>query len=158
MFGMGFTEILFIAIIAIIFLGPDKLPTAMVQIAKTLNSFKKSITEVRSTIETEMNMHDLREDALSYKRIITDDISGFKNAMVETTQSLNEALVDEELIEEDEENYDDIEPQKIPKKKLDKKSNKTKEPKDTAKKAKKKSKSKKQKTEKKKSDSTRVSK
>jgi len=157
---MGFTEILFIAIIAIIFLGPDKLPTAMVQIAKTFNSFKKSITDVRSTIEAEINMHDLKEDALSYKRNITNDIAGFKNAMVETTQSLNEALVDEELIEEDEEDYDDIEPQKIPKKKLDKKSNKTKEPKDTAKKAKKKSKSKskKQKTEKKRSDSTKASK
>lgn len=36
MFGMGFTEILIIAIIAILFLGPDKLPSAMVEIAKFL--------------------------------------------------------------------------------------------------------------------------
>jgi len=145
---MGFTEILFIAIIAIIFLGPDKLPTAMVQIAKTLNSFKKSITEVRSTIETEMNMHDLREDALSYKRNITDDISGFKNAMIETTQSLNEAIEDEEIID-----YSS-------KPKAEKKPPKTKDPKVIEKKPNKKSKSKskKQKTEKKKSDSTKASK
>jgi len=145
---MGFTEILFIAIIAIIFLGPDKLPTAMVQIAKTLNSFKKSITEVRSTIETEMNMHDLREDALSYKRNITDDISGFKNAMIETTQSLNEAIEDEEIID-----YSN-------KPKAEKKPTKAKDPKVIEKKSRKKSKSKskKQKTEKKKSDSTKASK
>ena len=34
MFGMGFMEIFLIAIVAVIALGPDKLPTAMVQIAK----------------------------------------------------------------------------------------------------------------------------
>ncbi len=32
MFGMGFTEILMIAVVAIIFLGPDKLPSAMVKL------------------------------------------------------------------------------------------------------------------------------
>ncbi|OQX73864.1 MAG: Sec-independent protein translocase TatB, partial [Campylobacteraceae bacterium 4484_4] len=43
MFGMSFGEILIIAIIAILFLGPDKLPEAMVKIAKFFKSFKKSI-------------------------------------------------------------------------------------------------------------------
>ena len=37
MFGMGFTEILIIMVIAILFLGPDKLPGAMVDIAKFLD-------------------------------------------------------------------------------------------------------------------------
>ena len=34
MFGIGFTELVLIAIVAILFLGPDKLPQAMVEIAK----------------------------------------------------------------------------------------------------------------------------
>ena len=42
MFGMGITEILLIAIVAIIALGPEKLPDAMVQIAKFINKFKNS--------------------------------------------------------------------------------------------------------------------
>ncbi len=142
---MGFTEILLIGIVAIIFLGPDKLPTAMVQIAKTFNSFKKSITDVRSTFEAEINMHDLREDALSYKRSVANDISGFKNAMVETTRGLDEMLLDDELIEEDTEEFEDFELEK----KTKKKSGKNKEKQETAKKTKKKSKAK---TKKKKSD------
>ena len=36
MFGMSFSEILVIAVIAVLVLGPDKLPSAMVQIAKFL--------------------------------------------------------------------------------------------------------------------------
>jgi sec-independent protein translocase protein TatB len=94
MFGMGFTEILFIAVIAIIFLGPDKLPEAMVQIAKFFNSFKKSVSEAKSTFENEIHMNELREEALSYKRTIDSDISGFKNSLSNPIDDLNEALAD----------------------------------------------------------------
>ena len=40
MFGFGFTEILIIVVIAILFLGPDKLPSAMVDVAKFFRSVK----------------------------------------------------------------------------------------------------------------------
>ena len=47
MFGMSFSEILVIAIIAVLVLGPDKLPSAMVQIAKFLKMFKKGINDAK---------------------------------------------------------------------------------------------------------------
>ncbi len=68
MFGMGFSEILLIAVIAILFLGPDKLPEAMVQIAKFFKSFKSSINEAKSSIEQEVRLQDLKEEALEYKK------------------------------------------------------------------------------------------
>ena len=43
MFGMGFTEILIILIIAILFLGPDKLPGTLVDIAKFFRNVKSRI-------------------------------------------------------------------------------------------------------------------
>jgi len=104
MFGMGFTEILFIAVIAILFLGPDKLPEAMVQIAKFFNSFKKTVTEAKSTFENEIHMNELREEALSYKRTIDSDISGFKNSLSNPIDDLNEALSD---LEEKKSNQND---------------------------------------------------
>ncbi len=94
MFGMGFTEILFIAVIAIIFLGPDKLPEAMIQIAKFFNSFKKTVSEAKSTFENEIHINELREEALSYKRTINNDISGFKNSLSNPIDDLNEALAE----------------------------------------------------------------
>jgi len=105
MFGMGFTEILFIAVIAIIFLGPDKLPEAMVQIAKFFNSFKKTVTEAKSTFENEIHMNELREEALSYKRTIDSDISGFKNSLSNPIDDLNEALSDLEEKKADTNDY-----------------------------------------------------
>ena len=67
MFGMGFTEILIIAVIAILFLGPDKLPSAMVDIAKFFRSAKNAIGSVKDTLEEEMHVSDIKKEALAYK-------------------------------------------------------------------------------------------
>jgi len=68
MFGLGFTEIIIIAIIAILFLGPDKLPSAMVEVAKFFRNAKKTIGSVKDSIEHEMNVADIKEEALAYKK------------------------------------------------------------------------------------------
>ena len=68
MFGMGFTEIMVIAVIAILFLGPDKLPSAMIDIAKFFRNVKRTVGGVKESIEQEMNVADLKEEALAYKK------------------------------------------------------------------------------------------
>jgi len=72
MFGMGFTEILFIAVIAILFMGPDKLPGAMVEIAKFFRTVKKTVGEVKDTLEEEMNVSEIKQEALAYKKELLD--------------------------------------------------------------------------------------
>jgi len=82
MFGLGFMEILFIAIIAIIFLGPDKLPGAMVDIAKFIKSAKNAITDAKQSLNEEVNLDELKKEALGYKAQLdkaTEELQGFKN-------------------------------------------------------------------------------
>ena len=82
MFGIGFTELLLISIIAILFLGPDKLPQTMIEIAKFIKSVKKTIGEAKSSLEEEMKIADLKEEALSYKKQLdeaTNELKNFKN-------------------------------------------------------------------------------
>jgi len=78
MFGMSFGEILIIAVIAILFIGPDKLPEAMVKIAKFFRSFKKTINETKETIEQEMHLAELKEEAISYKEQLNGAVNDFK--------------------------------------------------------------------------------
>lgn len=68
MFGLGFSEILIIAVIAILFLGPDKLPSAMVEVAKFFRNAKNTIGNVKDSIEQEINVSEIKEEALAYKR------------------------------------------------------------------------------------------
>lgn len=71
MFGMSLPEILVIAIIAVLFLGPDKLPSTMVQAAKFLKSLKKTVNDVKSSFDQEMKIQELKEDAKKYKESLT---------------------------------------------------------------------------------------
>lgn len=80
MFGMGFTEIVVIAIIAILFLGPDKLPDTMVQIAKFFRNTKNTISTMKSTLEDEMNVKSMKEEALAYKKGLLDATEEVKSA------------------------------------------------------------------------------
>ena len=78
MFGMSFAEILIIAVIAILFIGPDKLPEAMVKVAKFFRSFKKTVHDTKETIEQEMHLAELKEEAVSYKAQLDNAVNDFK--------------------------------------------------------------------------------
>ncbi len=75
MFGMSFTEILVIAIVAILFLGPDKLPQAMVQVAKFFRSVKKAVYGAKEALDQEIKIQELKESALNYKDKIKNSVN-----------------------------------------------------------------------------------
>ena len=81
MFGMGFSEILIILVIGIIFLGPDKLPEAMVKIAKFFNAFKKSINEAKESIDQELKIEELKKEALEYKKKLHETTNSVKSSV-----------------------------------------------------------------------------
>jgi len=100
MFGMDMGEILVIAIVAIIFLGPDKLPDAMVKIAKFLKTFKNSINDVKNSFEQEMKIQELKEEALVYKKKLDEAATSARKVITfdeleeikKSTQGVNESL------------------------------------------------------------------
>ncbi|EHA6125193.1 Sec-independent protein translocase subunit TatB [Campylobacter jejuni] len=64
---MSFGEIIVILVVAILVLGPNKLPEAIVQIAKILKAVKRNIDDAKSSIEKEIRINDLKEEAKKYK-------------------------------------------------------------------------------------------
>jgi len=95
MFGMGFSEILMIAIVAIIFLGPDKLPQFLIDIAKFFKSVKRAINDAKTNIEREMQLSELKEEALEYKE-------RFKNITEEISETITADLDEDPLAEVEE--------------------------------------------------------
>ncbi|AXP08817.1 Sec-independent protein translocase protein TatB [Campylobacter hepaticus] len=64
---MSFGEIIVILVVAILILGPEKLPEAIVQIAKILKALKRNIDDAKSSIEKEIRINELQEEAKKYK-------------------------------------------------------------------------------------------
>ncbi|MDP2893555.1 MAG: Sec-independent protein translocase protein TatB [Sulfurimonas sp.] len=80
MFGMDLGEIIVIAIIAVLFLGPDKLPGAMVEIAKFFKNTKNVINSVKDSFEEELNVKSMKDEALAYKQELLTATDKVKSA------------------------------------------------------------------------------
>ena len=105
MFGLGFTEILIIAVIAILFVGPDKLPGMMVDIAKFFRSVKKTVGSVKDTLEQEMNVSEIKQEALAYKKELLDasdklnKVTDIKGTIASGLSDLNDDILGDDDLE-----------------------------------------------------------
>jgi len=97
MFGMGFMEIMLIAIIAIIALGPEKLPDAMVSVARFFKKFKSGIEDAKSTLDNELNISDMKAEANKFKAQIEDaksTVTNFDEFNLDVKDILNDDNLD----------------------------------------------------------------
>lgn len=58
MFGIGSTELLVILVVALIVIGPSKLPDLMKTLGKGMAEFRRMSTDVKSTLEAEVDRAD----------------------------------------------------------------------------------------------------
>ena len=72
MFGMGFMEIFLILIVAVMALGPEKLPSAAVDMVKFFKKFKSGIDEAKSTLDNELNISEMKNEANKFKASINE--------------------------------------------------------------------------------------
>lgn len=82
MFGFNIFEILVILVVAIIFLGPDKLPQLIVDMVKFFKMIKKSINEAKESFDKELQITELKKEALEYK-------AQFEESMNQHTKDFN---------------------------------------------------------------------
>lgn len=88
MFGISLPEITIILIIAIIVLGPEKLPKVLVELAKYFKVIKKTINDAKSSFDQELRIAELKEDAKKYKESITQASEGVRKKL--TFEELDE--------------------------------------------------------------------
>ena len=88
MFGIGLPEMLIIAAVALVFIGPDKLPGVLRSLGKGLVELKRATSDVRSTVQDEMhkieeeiNLKEVRESAEDLTKDITKDFDGVASKM-----------------------------------------------------------------------------
>ncbi len=84
MFGIGLPEMIIIAVVALIFIGPDKLPGVLRSLGKGLVELKRATSDVRSTVQDEMNkieeeieLKEVRQSAQDF----SNELGGVANKM-----------------------------------------------------------------------------
>lgn len=74
MFGLGVGEILLILALALIFIGPERLPDLARSLAKGYAEFRRSFDEVKNTIEKDMRSLNVEEELRKGKGFNLDDV------------------------------------------------------------------------------------
>lgn len=69
MFGLGFAELVVICVLALIFIGPKKLPDLARALGRGFAEFKRATDEFKSTIQEEVQVSETRERLLREGKI-----------------------------------------------------------------------------------------
>ena len=69
MFGIGLPELIVIMVIALIIIGPKKLPDLARALGKGMAEFRKATQEIKESLDLDEEIHDLKKD-------LVDSVSG----------------------------------------------------------------------------------
>ncbi|QQW68726.1 Sec-independent protein translocase protein TatB [Helicobacter pylori] len=83
MFGMGFFEILVVLIVAIIFLGPEKFPQAVVDMVRFFRAVKKTLNDAKDTLDKEINIEEIKKETLEYQKLFENKVESLKGVKIE---------------------------------------------------------------------------
>ena len=84
MFGIGLPEMIVIAIVALVFIGPKNLPGVLRSVGRGLVQLKRATNEVRTTVQDEMDQIEREIDLKDVREAATDlkkDFDGVKSGL-----------------------------------------------------------------------------
>ena len=87
MFGIGMPEMLLILAIALIVIGPKKLPDLAKSLGRALREFKKATSELKESLEIDDELKDVKKSFTDIGSDIKGSIKGKKDPSVENEDS-----------------------------------------------------------------------
>lgn len=93
MFGIGMPELILILAIALIILGPKKLPEIAKSLGRGISEFKKATQEFKENLEVDNDLKEARNTILEAKEDLEETV---RKSMTESTAG-QEAVLEEEL-------------------------------------------------------------
>ena len=99
MFDMGFTEMMLIGVVALVVIGPERLPGAARTAGKYFGKLKRFVTNVRADVESELRADELREIVAKQQEqldSLKDAVSDVSKEANNTFSSWEEVIADAE--------------------------------------------------------------
>lgn len=85
MFDIGFTELLLVAVVTLLVIGPEKLPETLRTLGLWLGRLRRSFVAVKSEIEREIGMDDVRRQL--HNEAIMDEMKRIEKEVKNTVHT-----------------------------------------------------------------------
>lgn len=99
MFGIGFSQILLIALVALIVIGPERLPKVARAVGVLLGRAQRFAREVKTQVEQDLHLEEIKQAAKeaenslhSAERSVQEQIAGAEKQMQEASHSMETEL------------------------------------------------------------------
>lgn len=111
MFDIGFSELMLIALVALIVLGPERLPRVARTAGHLMGRMRRYVSDVKSDIDREMQIEELKKmqqqleaSARGMQTALHDELSGVENSIhkaagLNTEESSDPSVYGDELTE-----------------------------------------------------------
>jgi sec-independent protein translocase protein TatB len=99
MFDIGFTELMVIAVVALVVIGPEKLPKVARTVGAYLGRLQRYVNDVKADINREIELDELRkfkqtveDTARNFESSVQSGMSGAESEINKVTQGVTEPL------------------------------------------------------------------
>lgn len=92
MFDIGFLEMMVIAVLALLVLGPERMPGALRSVAKTFRSVRSMASGFKTEVEEQLRVHELHENLKKAEQQGLDNLSPELQKTVDELKSAAESV------------------------------------------------------------------
>ena len=89
MFDVGFAELLIIALLALVVMGPERLPHAIRSVMKWVHYLRQTATSLRDTVEQELKLDEIKNDLKTDE--IERQVESFRQQATKTSDDFEKA-------------------------------------------------------------------
>ena len=95
MFDVGFSELLVIALVALIVIGPERLPRVARTLGALLGRAQRYVNDVKADIQREVNLEELKNIQSTFQdaaKSVEQSVSQFGEELQSAGESLNQSI------------------------------------------------------------------
>ena len=90
MFDIGFPELVLVSIIALLVIGPERLPETIRAVSLWIGRFRRTFTELKQEIENEIGADEIR--AQLHNESIMQEVEKARESLDEVKDSVNDVI------------------------------------------------------------------
>lgn len=101
MFDIGFSELVVIAVVALVVIGPERLPTVARTVGALLGRLNRYVADVKSDVEREMRLEDMKklraeveQQAMGFEQSVVKELEATRSAVEQPVAEVQQSLAE----------------------------------------------------------------